>query len=223
MKRIVMLLVLILVPVTGFSQTSANLFPPVKLDPYAGMEIKGFEISQDPISRFALSINPLGFIQFGPLVNAELGIKEDLVINAHVRVPTLGILTYLIRAHSDGLEELSEFAFGGGLIKFFGENQHKPYAGILLEYGWYHAEFGWGEPWEWYKDEGYVVFVFNGGYRFRFEQGFFINTGAFLGAGIGAYDWEYTDLSYGASDNEPRSGTGVTPFGMLEVTFGKEF
>jgi hypothetical protein len=170
-----------------------------------------------------LSLNPLGFLQFGPIVNAEFGVDDDLVINTHVRFSSLGLLTYVSNYDSDGLDQLSGMAIGGGVLKFFGENQSKPYAGILLEYEWGSQQYAMGEPWEWYRDENYGVMIFNGGYRFRFDEGFFINAGLFLGAAVGRYTWDYADLSYGENDNEPRQGTHVVPFGMLEVAFGMEF
>lgn len=178
---------------------------------------------QEPIPKFAISLNPLGFLQFGPILSAEIGVKEDVAVNLHVRPSTLGLLTWIIRDHSDGLDEMSGIGFGGGVLKFFGENRHKPYMGVFLEYDQWTALYGSGDQWEWNKEEKSGVFVFNGGYRFRFGEGFFINTGAFLGAAVGRYNWDYTDTSYGSSDNDPREGTSVTPFGMLELAVGLAF
>ncbi len=206
MKTRIVCPILLFVSFLGFSQTSFSQ-----------------DTNQEPIAKFALSLNPLGFVQFGPVISAEFGVKDDIAINTHVRIPTLGVLSWVIRDHSDGLDEMSGIAFGGGLLKFFGENQHKPYMGVLLEYDQFSAEYALGEQWEWYKDEKAIVFIFNGGYRFRFGEGFFINTGAYLGAATGRYQWEYSDVSYGTIDSDPREGTSVTPFGMLEVTVGLEF
>lgn len=177
----------------------------------------------NPISKFAISINPLGFLQFGPIVSAEIGLKDNLVLNVHARVPFLGLLPYLINEHNDGLDNLMGFAFGAGSIYFFGTRQHKPYAGVLLEYDHLKLLYAQGDSWEWDKSVNSVVFIMNGGYRFRFNGGFFINTGAFLGAAIGRYKWDYSDPSYGEYDYTAREGTDVTPFGMLEVTIGIEF
>ena len=79
------------------------------------------------------------------------------------------------------------------------------------------------EQWEWEKSTKSIVFIFNGGYRFRFDGGFFINTGALLGAASTRYNWDYVDPSYGSSDETSREGKDITPFGMLEVTLGIEF
>ena len=61
--------------------------------------------------------------------------------------------------------------------------------------------------------------MFNGGYRFRFNEGLYINTGAFLGAAHNSWNWYYIDTSYGPGNE----GSDLIPFGMLEVSFGLEF
>jgi hypothetical protein len=181
------------------------------------------KLDETDISKFSLSINPLGFIQFGPVINAEFGIKENMVINTHVRFPSVGVLSYVVKYHSDGLDELSGIAFGGGLVYFFGENMSKPYIGGMVEYHRTECLYAKDESWEWSQIDRDGVFIFNAGFRWRFEGGFFVNTGAFLGAAIGNYEWEYADLSYGLSDNTSRDGKDITPFGMFEVTLGIEF
>lgn len=223
MKTCQGILLLLLYSIICSGQTSAFPYEPPQLDYFSQYASSNPASTQDPISKFALSINPLGFAQFGPVISAEFGIREDLVINTHVRFGSLGVLSYVVKAHVDGLDNLSEYAFGGGVIKFFGENQNKPYAGVLLEYGFTSELYGESAQWEWTQNQGYIVFILNGGYRFRFQDGFFINTGAYFGASTGWYNWDYTDPSYGTYDDSPRSGTTLTPFGMLEVTVGKEF
>jgi hypothetical protein len=165
--------------------------------------------SQDegyPISRFALSLNPLGVVQFGPIVNAEAGLTKNLVLNAHVRFAPYGVLSYVVTEWPD---KITGFAYGGGLIYFFGEKRNKPYVGVISEYQKNK------DIWE-NSDEIDKVFVFlvNGGYRFRFKSGFFINTGAYLGFGHSNWVWtgSYTE-----------EGSEFQPAGLVEVTFGFEF
>lgn len=175
------------------------------------------------ISKFAISFNPLGFVQFGPVINAEIGLKDNLVLNGHVRLMTLGVMSYVVRYHKDGLDELSGMGFGGGLIYFPGEKLSKPYLGMLLEYEKSAILYAKDASWEWEETGKAVVFMFNGGYRFRFDGGLFINTGLLLGAATTQWEWDYTDPSYGATDNSSRSGTDINPFGMLEITIGIGF
>ena len=40
-------------------------------------------LGENPISMFSVYFNPLGFVQFGPIVNAELRLKENLLLNLH--------------------------------------------------------------------------------------------------------------------------------------------
>jgi hypothetical protein len=176
-----------------------------------------------PLSKIAISVNPVGFVQFGPMVNIEAGVTKSLAVNAHVRFSSVGLLTYVVNDDADGLDELSGIAFGAGSIYFFGKQRNKPYAGILLEYEKVELLYAQFDPWEWKKTNNNFVFACNGGYRFRFKSGFFINTGAYLGAAVTKYEWNYTEPDYGLDDPEPREGTDVTPFGMVEVTLGFEF
>ena len=62
--------------------------------------------SSSYMGKFALSANPLGFIQFGPIINAEFGLTDELVLNTHLRFPALGIATYVTKEHNDGSSPL---------------------------------------------------------------------------------------------------------------------
>lgn len=222
-KELIGLLVLLVLPVTGFSQTSTSLYEPIEWNQSNELTLNYYKTTQEPISKIAISLNPLGFVQFGPVFNADFRISEDVVINAHIRISVLGMLTYEVKKHPDGLDDLGAMAYGGGVIKFFGEKKHKPYAGILFEYEHSSAIYAQYEQWEWSQTDMALVFIFNGGYRFRFDGGVFINTGAYLGAATGMFEWEYADESYGTNDSTPRVGTTLAPFGMLDVSLGIEF
>ncbi len=222
MKNMLYVAFLMAIPLIANSQEIAVLSGQTELLSVTNASVDLRKLNETDISKFALSLNPLGFIQFGPVINAEFGIKENIVLNTHVRFPSVGLLTYVVKYHDDGLDELSGIAFGGGFIYFFGEYMSKPYIGGMLEYHRTESLYAKDEGWEWSQIDRSVVFIFNGGYRWRFEGGFFVNTGAFLGAAVGNYDWEYADPSY--DPYEPGGdGKDVTPFGMFEVTLGLEF
>lgn len=165
-----------------------------------------------PISRFALSLNPLGFLQFGPILNAEVGLTKKLVLNAHVRFAPVGLLSYVV---TDWPDKYTGLGYGGGAIYFFGESRNKPYAGILTEYQRNGNTYDEGESYEETEIDRVLVFLLNGGYRFRFDSGFFINTGVFLGFGYTNWTSEDQWGDYKGSD--------ITPAGLIEVTFGFEF
>lgn len=180
------------------------------------------ENGEYPISKFSLSVNPLGFIQFGPLINVEFGINSNLVFNTHVRIPSAGVVSYIVHEVGDD-DSMSGFAVGGGLIYFAGSKQSKPYIGFLAEYDRTNKVFDVGEDWETAEKDNIGVFLFNAGYRFRFENGFYINTGAFLGTAFSSWESKYTNSSYYVYGPRVKSGTDMVPFGMLEMTIGIEF
>lgn len=178
------------------------------------------------LEGFAVSANPLGFLQFGPIINLEYGVSEHIVLNGHIRFASLGLLSTIAMYDEDDdifPDNLTGYGIGGGALYFFGDRQSKPYLGGLIEYhstlSNYNMDSG---NFAWDAESQMAVMVVNGGYRFRFDSGFFINTGAYLGAAIGDYDWYYTNpnnADFGVSNTSP----DTFPFGMLELAFGIQF
>ena len=123
------------------------------------------------------------------MVNAEFGVTKNLIINTHVRFATLGLLTYVVKDEDGDLDELTGMAYGGGVLYFFGEKRNKPYLGMMGEFEKTKNIYAANEDWEAYEDDESVIIMFNGGYRFRFNSGYFINTGAFLG--VARCHWFY--------------------------------
>ena len=178
--------------------------------------------AKESLSKFSLSFNPLGFVQFGPIINAEYAVSNHFMLNLHTRITPLGVLAYVVR-EDDGIpDKLSGLGWGGGAFYFFGEKRNRPYFGFLLEYEKTDALYSEGEDYEWSEIDKSVVFLFNGGYRFNFNK-VYINTGAFLGAVTTQWVWRYTDFSYESGDDAYGEGTSLNPLGMLEVTFGLKF
>lgn len=175
------------------------------------------------VSTFAFSFDPLGLIQFGPSFSAELKIRKNLIMNARIRLPALGELSYVIQARTDGLNEFSGIAWGGGLIYLAGNNMNKPYIGFIVEYYSTRGLYAENEEWEWSRNDKAVMLFLNAGYRFRFAGGYFINAGALCGIAMDKYNWEYTVPVYGLNDKRNRNGSLFAPFGMLELSIGIEF
>lgn len=187
---------------------------------------------------FAASINPLGFLQFGPMINLEYGITDDFVLNVHWRFPALGYLTKQTNYDDGYPEKLTGWSIGGGVFYHFKniKNNNRAYLGLLYSYYETSANYQYQE-WPSYHNYGsnsyttysykygwnnyeYVkLFYLNGGYRFRYDNGFFINIGAYLGIARGSYSW--SDYSEG----EYNSGTGKVEklYGMLELSLGWQF
>lgn len=180
------------------------------------MGLNIFSQSDDnAMGNFALSVEPLGLVQFGPIINAEFGLTDNLVLNTHVRFGTFGLLMRVANMDEGELpEDLTNIVFGGGLKYFFSDRKNKPYIGALFEYGTRHTEFP-----TWSGDVKHTDFVVNGGYRFRTGSGFFITTGAYLGAELVFDDkWKYNDSSILIIEDN-----SIYPVFLLEVGLGFEF
>jgi hypothetical protein len=173
----------------------------------------------------SLSLNPLGFVQFGPVVNAEVGLNDHVVLNGHIRFASLGLLSKVVLYDEDDdifPDNVSGSGIGGGILYFFGEKKNKPYLGGLFELHNTVSIYDTDAMYEWESESNMIVLFVNGGYRFRFDSGFFINTGAYLGAAVGEEKWYYTNpavTEYGTTNTEP----STFPFGMLELAFGMQF
>ncbi len=175
------------------------------------------------IGKFALSVEPLGFVQFGPLVNAEIGLTDNLVLNAHVRFATAGLLMK-IAFRDEVPDKVENIAFGGGLKYFFGDNKNKPYIGVMGEFGKRTFVDDQGEPYETENTMNHFDFIMNGGYRFRSASGFYLTTGAYVGAEFTNNDiTSFTDPGYYTSERTIENENGIYPFFMLEIGIGIEF
>lgn len=175
------------------------------------------------IGKFALSVEPFGFVQFGPLVNAEVGLTDNLVLNAHMRFATAGLLMKVVYlADSDETpDKLDDIAFGGGLKYFFGDRKNKPYLGIMGELGKRTAIEDQGQPDEMKNTLKHFDLIMNGGYRIRSASGLYLTTGAYFGAEFTFNEsYSYTDFNYSTGgENE----NAVYPFFMIEIGIGIEF
>jgi hypothetical protein len=182
----------------------------------------GWGQEEDSDASFAILVNPLGFAQFGPTLGTQVFVTEDVAIEAHVRFWTLGALSYVANWDDDtSLDSLSGIAFGLGGLYFLGDTEDQWYLGAFLDYQISEATYDQGGKYEWTSEDISYVFITNVGYRFRFQDGFFLNLGGFFGAAYTQTDWEYKD--YEESDGTTGgSSTSTTPFGMLELSLGFE-
>ena len=172
----------------------------------------------------AISLNFLGFLQFGPLIQYEAKITDNLYLVPSVRIGYLGLMFHVVWETLDDEDDYLTgpcLGIGAGLRGFaLMSNDNAVYYGGIIEYNM--AKVVWGEG---YSDETYekysgLAILGNGGYRFRFQNGMFLNLGAYLGVNIGLSDKEYyayDDELYAEWENEVRF------IGFAELSFGWEF
>jgi len=205
----------VLLPVLCFGNESDPLIPINPLNDYSttNQYWSTFQKAKTgyPISPVALLINPLGILQFGPIVQMEFRTGSGFVLGPHVRFAGFGLLTHIVNDYEE--TDLSSMAVGFGFKGLMGPSRtpHKFYIGAMTEYGW-----SGGRDDDWYETEysnKYITVFANLGYRWRFQSGMFLNLGAFLGV---AYVFE--DKS-----NYVDYGSDVIPLPMLELSFGWEF
>lgn len=182
--------------------------------------------SARPMAPVNLIINPLGFVQFGPMIDLEFQLTSGLYGLLHARLAGLGLLTHLLEAasSSDLNEDVRFYAFavGTGLRYLFQSpgTPNAPYLGFLLEYGYNPYFDETGSIYDYTGTATYVTFAVNGGYRWRFDS-FILEVGAYAGAAPTLTStWKYTS---NPGDTSTHQGvTGTTFFGMVEVSVGFE-
>jgi hypothetical protein len=142
---------------------------------------------EEPMKKMAFEVNLLGLLQFGPYARLHIRLIPDLYISPHVRVGYAGALGWLLFDNPD-------VGIGTSVLWFFpGLGANRFYAGGLAE-----VSLNW-------EDEINLNFGTNFGYRWRFPNGSYWNTGAIAGFSYNTW-WE--DFFF---------------FGMLELSWGKEF
>ena len=176
-------------------------------------------------NRVGIYANVLGFLEFGPMVGTEVTLASHLIIDGHARFSPAGLLMYVITADDEEgwVDKLSGMAVGGGLKYFMPSRPGGFYAGMLFEYGWQTQYYAEDEDWYWKSWNKYIVTMASAGYKFRFDSGFYINTGLQAGAAIlTEAHWQYLK-NYHSDPSIHEDDLEVHPFGMLEVGLGFEF
>ncbi|MBN1534599.1 MAG: hypothetical protein JXA20_18140 [Spirochaetes bacterium] len=144
--------------------------------------------SGDELGRFEFEFNPVGFLQYGPMVNMGVRLGPVTFIDFHVRYPYAGVLYQVLE--TDGFDRTAspDCAGVGGRINNvirLGASPHAWYIGALGEYTWGGSEWkgtgrnGYDVTYErtW---KGYTI-ALNAGFRWRFSSGFYMNLGGIIG------------------------------------------
>ena len=169
----------------------------------------------------ALSFNPVGFILFGPMIHFQVFPTSDFSLNAHLRFPSLGALSWVLELDDDStLDDLSGFAGGAGMRFYLGSGKGQTYLAGHFDYGVQEALYNENGRYEWTSRTESLAFFFGAGYRFRFGPTFFMDTGGMLGVAFSSGEWEYTDPN--RVENDP-TYSNTAPYVMGEVNVGFEF
>jgi hypothetical protein len=197
---------------TGYSPASYHETP-----------VNLFANDDKPIS-FGVYVNPVGFLMFGPIVGTELIINSKFIIDAHFRYP-LGLMSYIVATDDEEgwPNKVTGFGIGGGFKYLFNGKIGGLYTGLLLEYGVHKYTYAEGEDWVWTSEWPAVIIMAPVGYRFKFNSGFFINTGAIVGAALPINPTWYYLENYNDDSSIHSDDASAKPYGMIEVSFGFKF
>jgi hypothetical protein len=128
------------------------------------------EAAGEPLSRFALEVNLLGLLQFGPYIRLHVQVGPELFLSPHVRVGYLGALNYV-------------FWGGGGISAGVSLLKFLPAAGANRFYLGGFTEAGID-----YENDFVVVLGANAGHRWRLPNGSYWTAGLIAGASYDFWD-----------------------------------
>ncbi len=183
---------------------------------------------------FAVSVQPLGFLQFGPVAGIDFAIHRQIAFHTQVRFTSLGFLSKRARTDDDldhnndesgEVDDLRGIAFGFGPLFYFGENRSKFYMGPVFEMGTTRAVYNFND---WYDfdptpysvtiEGTSLIWSNNIGFRSLYPSGLFINTGIYLGM---HFNWYTEKNSYNQDYDD--NDFSVYPYIMLELALGFAF
>lgn len=171
------------------------------------------------LANGSLNINPLGLLQFGPIIQWEQKIAPKAVVAPFIRYAFLGLLTQLSWNGFDKEDRVNPLSFGAGIGAkgFSKEYGNTFYYGGYGEYSRIKAHLGEGQSYETEEVVQSAAAIFNFGYRWRSENGTHINLGLFLGS-----NYTFSDEQRWADDGELFISyeDDVYPIGLLELSFG---
>lgn len=171
------------------------------------------------LPAWALQVNPLGLLQFGPIVQAEFKISDQgHYLAPHVRLPYFGVLYHVTTIDGDDDVTVSPGALGLGIgyKKLFANAIGAWYIGGAIDYSFGKSESDGRVKWD--NEFSDLNLMANGGWRWRNPDSRFVfGVGAFLGPSIALKDdTTYTD---GRVEDERESSF----LAMLELTLGWEY
>ena len=177
------------------------------------------QASGKALPAWALQVNPLGLLQFGPIVQAEFKVSDQgHYLAPHVRFPYFGVLYHVLTIDGEDDVTVSPGALGVGIgyKKLFANVTGAWYIGGAIDYSFGKSESDGRVKWN--NEFSNLNLMANGGWRWRNPDSRFVfGVGAFLGPSIALKDdTTYTD---GHVEDERESSF----LAMLELTLGWEY
>ncbi|MEQ8904435.1 hypothetical protein [Ekhidna sp.] len=174
-----------------------------------------YKVSSEGENSF--NVNPLGFLQFGPIFQYEVALSDRTYIVPYFRYAFAGVVTH---AAWTGFEEDSELSAGtaalGLGLKSYAQDGNSMYYGGFLDFSWGTARYDVSEIDATEEKATNLGLISNFGYQWRTGDSSYLNLGLYAGASFTLKDEERyinTGELY-ASYNE------VVIFAMLELSFG---
>jgi hypothetical protein len=158
-----------------------------------------------------VTINPLGFAQFGPNLEVQPIIGRVMGVALGVRVPYLGLIPHLMASEDNG--SLGFIWMATAAVVFY-PGQQAPrgwYVGPRFEIGSGTSEDDYGH----YKDTPLMAGI-DFGYRWMWQSGFNLSVGG--QSGVISSSWKCDAQCTG-----DQSGTDIYPFAMAVLALGMRF
>lgn len=177
---------------------------------------------QTPNNGFSIWVQPLGIVQWGPMIGFSVRHKTLFMIDGYVRVP----LGYAYSIAANDPDNMSGFAFGVEAKALHATRSGAWYVGPVIDIGMTKALYNEGE----YSEEDYRWFTFiaaiSGGYRFCFGRHFHMDLGVESGIlWVSDQDWRKSNKrnDYYSSSYDRVDKGFVSMFGMFVLSLGVEF
>lgn len=172
-------------------------------------------------SKLTISIDPMGFLFFGPALNVGYSVNANWVIKANVRRSSWGLLANKIRSYDDKqLYDFTGMGYAVGANRYMESIYEGYYYGAFISLDIQNTKYAENSDWAWHEKTITYGLLVNGGKRFPLGSMFYIDAGVVIGGGLVRWDWDYDDPAAGVDDPEARSGNSFMPIGALEFAFG---
>lgn len=166
----------------------------------------------------SFNINPLGLLQFGPILQYEIKTSQNAVFAPYFRYAYLGVVSHVLYTGFEDGSSLSpaSFGIGAGLKGFSTPVGNSFYYGGFAEFNTAKARYDIGETYETELKENGIAIVSNLGYRWRRTSGKYLNVGLFAGV----YSELKSEERYVSDGSLESTDKGTMFFAMFELAFG---